>query len=266
MVKYICPKCNAVFTKKYVYDKHMNRKTDCTSKKNESMEQEGFKCKCGKEYSRQDTLKKHIDKVHNGDMTYVEEQNIEINNNINIEHKNDNSHDNSINIENKNDNSHDNINDHSHDNDNRVNITIINNYANMVPFGEDGTNFLTPEEKMTVFQSTYLPLEALIYMVHLDDKRYAHHNVGYPDKNKKEGIVCNGRSWRTEEMNKIMHELRSSKSKDLAKLWSEVRRYLSSETIQEIKKRIERCNQICYDPKEWKSFAEHIKLEFYNKR
>src|SRR5579872_6269024 len=119
---------------------------------------------------------------------------------------------------------------------------------------------------MTVFQSTYLPLEALIYMVHLDDKRYAHHNVGYPDKNKKEGIVCNGRSWRTEEMNKIMHELRSSKSKDLAKLWSEVRRYLSSETIQEIKKRIERCNQICYDPKEWKSFAEHIKLEFYNKR
>ena len=55
MVEYICSRCTTIFTKKYNYEKHKNRKYPCKKLK--------FECEfCNKSYSSKSNLNKHLKK------------------------------------------------------------------------------------------------------------------------------------------------------------------------------------------------------------
>lgn len=62
MVLYRCERCEEVFERKYVYEKHLNRKIPCeinkTNRKNETMQ--NYCETCNKTYSRADALKRHL--------------------------------------------------------------------------------------------------------------------------------------------------------------------------------------------------------------
>lgn len=247
MVSYTCPRCKMSFAKKSQYDKHMNRKLPCLIRDVEPEILEDFKCKCGKSYNRKDNLKQHIDKSHNGDITYnlESDQHTNIDQNITGEQNSNSNHNNSHN--------------------NNVNINI-NNYIGMAPFGEDGIDFLTLEEKMKVFFSTFNPLEALILIVNLDDERYTHHNVGYTSQKGTLGIVYDGKGWKEEHINLIVEKLLSSKQKDLIDIGNDMKNMLSKKDNQHVEKGVDKFKEIRINPKSRKSFVSFVKKNLYNKR
>ena len=251
MVRYTCSRCKRVFTKKFEYNRHINRIIKCTVRDKAPEQNLVFQCKCGKCYSRKDTLKQHIDEVHKGDVSYIHE---EIINNGKIQNNG-----------NKNTNGNKNITG----NKNTIQRDIINitiNYNNMAPFGKDGTDFLTFEEKMRIFSNSFNPLEAIILMVNLDDNRYDHHNVGVPDMKLGYGIIYDGKEWISEKISEIMDVLIESKEKDLINIYNDIKCVLSEKDNAYITEGVNSCKMIRTDPQSRKSFISHIKKHLYNKR
>lgn len=244
MVKYICPRCKSVFTKKCDYERHLERKIKCIIHHEEPVILEDFKCKCGKSYSRQDTLKQHINKVHDGDETYnIGEQYNGNSNNTIAGNKNNISHDNS------------------------VNLTVnIHNYDGMAKFGEDGVKFLTLEERLKVFACGLNAIEALILMVNLDDEKYTHHNVGISDTKTGYGIIYDGKTWYFERINIIIEVLLASKQKDLVEIADSIKDILSDKDNKHIQEKINECKLIRIDPKSIKTFTLCVKKHFWEKR
>ena len=245
MVKYICPRCKYVFTKKYDYEKHLEKKIKCTISDEEPVIPEDFKCKCGKSYSRQDTLKQHINKVHDGDETY------------NIGEQQNNGNSNNTIAGNKN-----NINQ-----DNSVNLTVnIHNYDGMAKFGEDGVKFLTLEERLKIFACGLNAIEALILMVNLDDERYTHHNVGIIDAKSGYGFISDGKTWHFEKINVIIEVLLASKQKDLVEIADSIKDMLSDKDNEHIQKKINECRLIPLNRESVKTFTSCVKKHFLEKR
>src|SRR5579872_7251023 len=240
MVRYTCERCKRTFAKKSQYDQHINRKIPCPVNDVEPEILLDYKCKCGKICNRIDSLTKHINKYHEGDMTY----NLGTGQQINGDHNNGN-----------------------HNNSHNKNVNInINNYIGMAPFGKDGIDFLTFDEKLKVFFSNFSPLEALILIVNLDDKRYLHHNVGYPSEKAAWGNTYNGIIWNKTNINFIIETLLSSKCKDLVDIGNDLKDVLSEEDIQHVEKGVNKSRETRLNLKLRNTFASFVKQHLYNKR
>ena len=66
MVSYTCGRCKKIFNQKCKYDEHINRKIPCIINNGPSNTLDEIYCDvCDKHFSRQDTLKKHLNtKTH----------------------------------------------------------------------------------------------------------------------------------------------------------------------------------------------------------
>ncbi len=262
MVRYICPRCKVVFTKKFEFERHINRKRKCVILNQPSDSLPNFKCKCGKEYSRKDKLKDHINKIHEGDMNYIYVKSS--NNKHNKFNGNKNTVQRDVIDGNKNTVQRDINNNNNNNNNNSISITI--NYNNMAPFGKDGIDFLTFEEKMKVFSSSFNPLEAIILMVNLNDDRYDHHNVSLPDLKSAIGYIYDGRGWISARASEIMDVLLASKEKDLIDIYNDIKCVLSKKDNEYVAKGVNDCKMIRTDSKARESIISHIRTHMYNKR
>ena len=122
----------------------------------------------------------------------------------------------------------------NHNNNKNNNNTIVNNY-NIVPFGTDGIDCLTMEDKVSIFTSVVNPMEMIISKVNLDPTKKEHHNVGYIDNHFEDGITYNGKEWITDQIDYIIHSLCETKLKDLQKIYNEIKICLLAEFNEEIK-------------------------------
>lgn len=251
MVKLICPRCKKSFTRQMDYDRHINKKIKCMISDEPSKPNPIYECKCGTTFGRLDNLKRHIKNLHNGDLIYI---NINTTNTIN-DQNNDFNGDKNNNI---------------NGNRNNINQNVYNNitigYANMFPFGKDGIDFLTFEEKIDIMCGKYNPLEATILMVNLDDNRYDHHNVGFPDLKSGFGIIYDGKNWVCEKISIIMDVLLESKEKDLMSIYNDIKCVLSKTDNNHLEACMNNCKLIRTNPKTREMFISHIKKHLYNKR
>ncbi len=87
MVIYICKVCEQIFEKKYVYERHLNRKTSCRIKIDPIIQEKKYDCcYCNQKFTRLDNLKRHqknncsqtISDINNGTFCQTETSNSDL--------------------------------------------------------------------------------------------------------------------------------------------------------------------------------------------
>src|SRR5579872_2141838 len=259
MVTYTCPRCKMSFPKKSQYDKHMNRKTPCEIRDAEPKILKDFECKCGKKYNRKDHLKEHIDRDHNGDITY----NLGLKQNINIDQNIIDEHNNNHNNGNKNTNIQ--TRDGNIEKINIDNSVHIVNY-HMVPFGKDGVDCLSTREKIAIFSSKENPIEMIIVKVNFDPKKIDHHNCEYTNMHSGTGYVFDGDDvgWIKQRIGFILKTLLETKRDDLRIIHDQIKQFLSEDTNKQIKTKIDGLYNI--DAESKKILLDKLKQKIYDGR
>lgn len=143
MVQYKCETCQRIFTKKYNYDKHLERKIPCTIMSNLDKKQKIYKCKCGKKFNRKDNLNRHRNKCQ-------KYKNISINNSGNI------------------------YGDQIINNGKMI-INNNNNYYILFPFSQE-IDKLTTEDKICIFSSDENPIIMIVIKTNLNPNNPEYHN------------------------------------------------------------------------------------------
>jgi uncharacterized C2H2 Zn-finger protein len=159
MVIYTCEKCNKEFNQKSNYLKHINRKKPCISNESNIII---YKCeKCNKDFNYKTSYLYHINKINSCNTVNFEEKcnsleielfnlkkDLELLTNKNKELESENKTLN--NLVNK---CFENNKIIKNTNNNTTNNTINNINVNLVPFGMENLDDLTPEEKKTILNA-----------------------------------------------------------------------------------------------------------------
>ncbi|RYZ26970.1 MAG: hypothetical protein EOP01_08290, partial [Propionibacteriaceae bacterium] len=158
-VKYTCKKCNKIFENKATLDKHFDRKTDCTKTKYEhKKEKKENKCKeCNKEFTRAYSLKRHMNVCKGGKVikTTVNGDKNKIYNDCTI---------------NKN--------------------TIIKNLnINLVVFGKEGVENISHKDLVAILTSKTSVIESLIEKINCNPDKPQYHNIYYSDMKSGYGDI-----------------------------------------------------------------------------
>ena len=246
--------------KKILIVNQINRKNSCFDDNKKE-----FMCnKCERNFSRKDSLKRHMKKC---DGNKKQNKNIPIVTN-NGNYGNYGNYGNNGNYGNYG----------NYGNVNNGNNNIINNNGTYIavnnflfPFGKDGTNCLSTPEKIAIFSSNENPMEMIIIKINLDPRKRNHHNVGYPDKQSGYGIIFDGDNWITERIDVIMNVLLESKEKDLLNIYDEIKQFLSDDKNNMIKDKLDDLNKklnprTVIDVKSKKNLVVHLKKHLYNNR
>lgn len=212
MVTYTCDRCHKNFHQKCKFNKHISRKIPCEINENKIENNNDNYCNvCNKYFSRHDALKRH----KNTQFHKLLKDKITIKNNAKTKYGN--------------------INQVIGD----KNIVINNNYQFILPFGNEETDTLTPEEKLAIFASDTNPIVMIIIKTNLNPLTPQYHNVGYKNMNLGWGFIYNGETWEKKEIEAIMNDLLNSKRKDLINIYNEIKEYLSEEQNKNIETKID---------------------------
>jgi DNA-directed RNA polymerase subunit RPC12/RpoP len=165
MVLYTCEKCNKEFNQKSNYLKHINRKKPCISNESNIII---YKCeKCNKDFNYKTSYLYHINKINSCYTVNFEEKcnsleielinlkkDLELLTNKNIILENENKTlNNLVNKCLENNKTIKTNNTTNNNNTNNINNTINNINVNLVPFGMENLDDLTPEEKKTILNA-----------------------------------------------------------------------------------------------------------------
>ncbi len=244
MVEYQCKKCSKKFARKFLYDQHSRRKTDCThngSKTNKIMK---FKCNsCKKNFSRKDSLKRHylVCKEKNKTITKCS-KNIKTNGIDNI------------------------INTGKGSIIASGNSNIFKNskvkIVNLIVFSKDGIENISANDLAEIFSTEKNFLESIISNVNLNPKKPQHHNIYYGDTKSSYGEVYEGNAWVRKKIDEILEILIQAKIEDLNKILTSLSPLLNKKTRNEIKKTIENFDYT--KPNARKKLKTYLKPILYN--
>jgi Zinc finger, C2H2 type. len=238
MVEYSCKKCGKKFDRKFLYDQHRNRKTDCRndSKENGSELVEHRCKKCEKKFSRKDSLTRHmktckVKSIKNGG-----------NNNNNVI-----GNDNIV----GNTNSHITINNNN--NNNRVKIVLLNYPPDKFSFFGDLKKILTSNKNliMEIFRHT-----------NINKDHPEHHNIYYPDNKKSIGEMYTNNRWNAKKIDDIINSIIENNVRYLKEYLKDLGVVLTDDVVEKI-------NTACqdfYDSNARKILGEHIKILLYDNR
>lgn len=233
MVEYKCKTCKSTFDRKSSYVDHMSRKIKCSSGKYIPKKMK-HQCEyCEKSYSRKDSLNRHLRVCQNiiTNHTVI----LKGNNNINCS------------------------NHITHNGDVNNNFTI-----NIFPFGEDGVESLTIEDKLDILLSNQGLIIEIICKVNFDPDKPSHHNMYISDIKSPYGVVYNGEKWSTVRYPNIVHTLVEAKKVDLEKILEEMKEYLNDDIVNGVRTALSKFN-LC-DHKFFKQIMIHIKPILYDNR
>lgn len=236
MVKYICETCKLAFDKKCRYDKHLERKTNCKIlkyKPEKKVHNCGF---CEKEFSRADSLRRHISMCPMINLT-KNNTNIKGNENFHIHGNNNGDIDNSTTITNNNNNN---------------NISF-----NIYPCGKDGIDCLSLDEKIQVLVSKIGIIIELIKLVNFDPNKPEHHNMYMDDVKSGYLHAFSGEKWEIKRSKGFIYNLIDTKKEDIKKILDEMKIFLYENDIQKIENEINKIR--IEDPKLMKILISYIK-------
>ncbi len=246
MVIYTCDRCKKQFNQKCNYNDHVNRKILCDIViENKECDNDEFYCNiCNKYFSRSDALKRHLKS-----QLHKKNKSTQINNNST---KTNNGIINQI------------IGD--------KNVVINNkNYYFISPFGQEEIDDLTTEEKFAIFLSDDNPIIMIIVKTNLSQQKIQYHNIGYTNLNSGYGFIFNGESWEKKEIDSIMNDLLNSKRKDLLRIYTEIKDFLSENDSKNIENKLDNVGnniepKLIHHVKSKKKLVMNLKTHFYNNR
>lgn len=233
MVEYKCKRCKTIFDRKSSYEDHLQRKYKCRNGKNLPKKKDHVCDICEKSYSRKDSLQRHL-KICQNTIT-AQTTILKGNNNVGCG------------------------NQITHNGDINNNFTI-----NIFPFGKDGVESLSTEEKLDILLSNQGLIIEIICKVNFDPNKPSHHNMYISDIKSPYGVVYNGEKWTTVRYPNIVHTLVEAKKVDLEKILDEMKEYLNDDIVDGIRKALSRFN-LC-DHKFFKQIMIHIKPILYDNR
>lgn len=183
MVEYECKKCKKKFDQKSNFDKHTDRKTDCSKIKYEiKKEKKNNVCdKCNREFSRECSLKRHMNicKANKVIKTKV------IGDNNNLHNYNDCTINNTIKIE------------------------------NLVVFGKEGIEHITVKDLIAILNSKTGLIESLVEKTNLDPSKPQYHNVFIKDLKSGYGDIYGEKGWKKKNINAILNTIIDTKSENI---------------------------------------------------
>jgi TolA-binding protein len=186
MVLYICNKCNKNFTRKQAYDIHINRKNPCILDENINKIKELEKTK-QLEYSNKELEEKnklYEDKIKELEdrIKELEGENKTLNNLVNKCFENNKT------IKTKTNNN----------TTNNINNTINNINVNLVPFGMENIDDLTPEEKKIILNSGMFCSVMCAKKLNCNPRLPQYHNISFTNLRSNDAkIYDKDKTWRT---------------------------------------------------------------------
>ena len=210
MVLYTCEKCNKEFNQKSNYLKHINRKKPCITNENNIII---YKCeKCNKDFNYKTSYLYHINKINSCYTVNFEEKcnsleielinlkkDLELLTNKNIILENENKTLN--NLVNKCLENNKTIKTNNTTNNNNTNNTInnINNInVNLVPFGMENIDDLTPEEKKIILNSGMFCSVMCAKKLNCNPRLPQYHNISFTNLRSNDAkIYDKDKTWRT---------------------------------------------------------------------
>jgi hypothetical protein len=249
MVEYICKKCNRTFYRKFLFDQHKKRKTDCSgdlngSKTNKKIDHKCKKCK--KNFSRKDSLDRHL-KICKGNITKIKgNDNVNMNGNENI-NGNINGNDNIKNINSSNSKitvNKDNMN---------LNIILLNYPPDKYSFVKDIGKILSSDNNLIL---------EIIKKTNVNKNKPQYHNIYYPDDKKSNGEIYNNNKWNIKQIDEIVN-LMIEKNVDYLKEYLDEMGILFDDKIKN--KIMKSCQQF-YDTDARKFLRKNIKMLLFANR
>lgn len=236
--KHICKKCKMEFDKKYDFDRHINRVTDCvTGKKTKKIKK--HVCEdCKNKFARKDILDRHIKTCKKRIENIKIKKTIKGNKNTAIE--------NSKNCLNTN------------NNNNNLTLQLIN----LVVFAKDGIKNLTPYDFKEIFNSNRSVFEAMITNVNLNPNKPEHHNILYKDMKSPCGEVYENGTWVRKKIDEMLETLIDAKIDDLEEILSEMGDFVSEKSRNKIREAIK--NMDYGRPGARKKLKSYLKPILYN--
>jgi DNA-directed RNA polymerase subunit RPC12/RpoP len=208
MVLYTCEKCNKEFNQKSNYLKHINRKKPCITNENNIII---YKCeKCNKDFNYKTSYLYHINKINSCYTVNFEEKcnSLEIelinlkkdlelltNKNIILESENKTLN----NLVNKCFENNKTIKTKTNNNTtNNINNTINNINVNLVPFGMENIDDLTPEEKKIILNSGMFCSVMCAKKLNCNPRLPQYHNISFTNLRSNDAkIYDKDKTWRT---------------------------------------------------------------------
>jgi uncharacterized C2H2 Zn-finger protein len=208
MVLYTCEKCNKEFNQKSNYLKHINRKKPCITNENNIII---YKCeKCNKDFNYKTSYLYHINKINSCYTVNFEEKcnsleielinlkkDLELLTNKNIILENENKTLN--NLVNKCFENNKTIKTKTNNNTtNNINNTINNINVNLVPFGMENIDDLTPEEKKIILNSGIFCSVMCAKKLNCNPRLPQYHNISFTNLRSNDAkIYDKDKTWRT---------------------------------------------------------------------
>ena len=218
MVCYSCARCGKEFDKKYNYEQHIARKTNCNggSKTNKKIR---YKCHhCHKSYSRKDTLTTHLKTCKHKPKAKTTENT--------VEGKNGGLIDSDINGNN--------------------NVATLTNFIkspiniiNLVVCGTDGIKNLSYDELRHLLASEENLVQVLTKSVNLNPNKPQHHNIFYSDMKSTYGEVYEDNKWVRKKIDEILETLIDAKLEDLNEILYDMNDFLNKKSRIRIRETIE---------------------------
>ena len=208
MVLYTCEKCNKEFNQKSNYLKHINRKKPCISNESNIII---YKCeKCNKDFNYKTSYLYHINKINSCYTVNFEEKcnsleielinlkkDLELLTNRNKELESENKTLN--NLVNKCFENNKTIKTKTNNNTtNNINNTINNINVNLVPFGMENIDDLTPEEKKIILNSGMFCSVMCAKKLNCNPRLPQYHNISFTNLRSNDAkIYDKDKTWKT---------------------------------------------------------------------
>lgn len=241
MVEYQCKKCSQYFNRKFLYDQHCNRKTNCNNNGSKSSKKKINKCnKCNRIFSRKDSLNRHasvckiniINKasiIGGKKITAINGQDI-----ISVQG-------------NKN-----------------IALNKNNIHINLMLFGKDGIKNISIKDLASILKSDKNMIESIISNVNLNPNKPQHHNILYTDIKSSYGEVYEDKKWVKKKIDETINTLVDSKIEDLNEILNDMNDFLNKKSRIKIKDAIQ---SVDYSkPGARKKLISYLKPILYNNK
>jgi hypothetical protein len=302
MVEYLCSKCGFKTNKKSTYTSHINRKTPCIKKlvKNNDKRSNNDKLSnndkrsnvatlineidtksitenkcvyCGREYSRKDSLQRHIEKTCKNKQKIDDNQDIIFNKLIKKvdDLQNKMTSDNTIINESNNNKNEYNYKAETINNTKNISNNTLNNiqnniqnnqHINLVSFGKEDMSFITDAVCKYMIDRGFKSIPRLVEFVHFNRNHPEYHNIFISHFREKYVWINYNRKWKLQDRDETIEQLIDDKKDFLTEKFHNLKEELNPSSIKKFNRFLDQQDEDSVI----QSLKKDVKLILYNGR